>query len=154
MVKLLTNAPGEIVPSPQVGHSPPTASCCCHMGPAAMLLRLNVYSTPFLLATARSGFPPLSVVSVGVLPQSESKVWTWNGSCQLLLMASVVASSATIACARFCVYWLTVPVLTTTVLLAASSAGEVHTPPPTWPPLGTKTAVLVTACVVKFTCIS
>src|ERR1700680_4166513 len=118
MVKLLTKAPEEMVPSPHVGHSPPIARRCCQIGPAATLLRLYVYSTPFLLARLSSWSPAVSVVNVGVTPQSESKVSASKGSCQLLFTARVLASIATTDWASFCVYWLMVPVSTKTVFVA------------------------------------
>ena len=58
------------------------AICFCQIGPAARLLRLKVYRMPFLLATDSSWSPAASVVSVGVVPQSESSTEASNGSCQ------------------------------------------------------------------------
>ena len=85
------------------------------------------------------------------MPQSESDVSASNGSCQWLFTAMVVASRATIACDSGCVYWLIVPVETKMVFVAASTVGDVHTPPPCWPS-GTNLATLVTAWLVRLTC--
>src|SRR5690349_15100906 len=112
--------PEAMVPSPHVGQSPPIAICCCQNGPAARLLRLKVYSVPFLLATESSWSPAASVVSVGVAPQSESSTEAANGSCQELTYCSVVALSATIACDWVWVWSFSVPVDTKMVLVAGS----------------------------------
>src|SRR5712691_10278376 len=135
--------PDAIVPSPQVGQSPPIAICFCQTGPAARLFRLNVYTMPFLFATESSWCPAASVVSVGVVPQSESRTDASNGICQELRYCSVVALSATIACDWVCVWSFSVPVETKIVFVAWSYAGVVHTPPPTCP-FGTKLYVLTT----------
>src|ERR1035437_8239065 len=133
----LPNIPEAIVPSPQVGQVPPMAICFCQTGPADRLLRLNVYRMPFLLATDSSWSPLASVVSVGVVPQSESSTEASNGSCQEFLYWSVEALSASIVDDWVCVWSFRVPVETKMVLVAGSYVGVVQMPPPTWP-FGTK----------------
>ncbi len=92
---------------------------------------------PFLLATDSNWSPAASVVSVGVVPQSESSTDASNGSCQELTYCRFVAFRATIACDWVWVWSFSVPVETKMVLVAASYVGVVQMPPPTWP-FGTK----------------
>src|ERR1700733_15039512 len=112
--------PDVSTPSPLVGDVPPFRSCSCPTGPAARLLRLNVYRTPFLLATESSWSPAESVVRVGVVLQSESVTELTNGSCQVPLEARVEAFSSTIAWDWVWVNWERVPVDTKMLLVAAS----------------------------------
>ena len=73
------------------------------------------------------------MVSVGVVPQSESLTAASKGSCQWSTTAMVVALMATSAWESVCEYRLSVPVETKILLVAASYVGDVQIPPPTCP---------------------
>src|ERR1700688_2142106 len=99
----LAKIPDEIVPSPAVGPAPPMAIGSCQSGglgsglPNSRSDRFHVYTMPFLLAAVTSWSPCESVVSVGVVPQSESDTAASNGSCQEPSYPRVLAFSATMA---------------------------------------------------------
>src|ERR1700736_2833166 len=104
---LLSNAPEETLPSPQVGQTPPVAICFFHtqplVPPCARFVRSHAYTNPFLLVAATRCRPFWSSKMMGLVPQSESFARSATGSCQessgvkQLVLQTFVASSATTA---------------------------------------------------------
>ncbi len=87
-------APEETLLSPQVGQSPPTAICVCQTGPAARLLRLKAYASPFLLIDVTSWSPLASLNRVVDVPKSESSTASDAGSFQESVTSRVLALMA------------------------------------------------------------
>src|ERR1700730_12417601 len=104
---VLSNAPEDTLPSPQVGQTPPVAICFFQtpplVPPCARFVRSHAYTNPFLLIAATRCRPFWSSKRVGLVPQSESFTRSATGSCQessgvkQVGVQTLLASSVTIA---------------------------------------------------------